>query len=104
MGINFKIAIYTGSLLAIFFSVFPVIFKRESFKEFVENFIMLLIGITILVFITTLLIDTQMSSPEFFIDRQMSSPERLKRTEAEHNMDGHFIHLHNVIMPSNKKS
>jgi hypothetical protein len=65
---------------------------------------MLLIGITILVFITTLLIDTQMSSPEFFIDRQMSSPERLKRKEAGHIMDGHFIHLHNVIMPNKKKS
>ena len=54
---------------------------------------MFLIGFTILGFITTLLIDTQ-----------KSSPERLKRIEAEHIMDGHFIHLHNVIMPSNKKS
>ena len=104
MGINFKIAIYTGFAVAIFFSFFPVIFKRKSFKEFVENFIMLLIGATILVFITTLLIDTQMSSPDFFIDRQMSSPERLKRKKADHIMDGHFIHLHNVIMPSNNKS
>ena len=104
MGINFKIAIYTGFLVAIFFSFFPVIFKRKSFKEFIENFIMLLIGITILVFITTLLIDTQMSSPQLFIDRQMSSPERPKRKEAEHIMDGHFIQLHNVIMPGNKKS
>jgi len=101
MGINFKIAIYTGSLLAIFFAFFPVIFKRKSFKEFIENFIMLLIGTTILVFIITLLLDTQMSSPEFFIDRQMSSPERLKRKKAEH------INVKmpsNVIMPSNKKS
>jgi len=104
MGINFKIAIYTGFLVAIFFSFFPVIFKRKSFKEFLENFIMLLIGITILVFITTLLIDTQMSSPQFFIDRQMSAPEGLKRKEAEHIMDGHYIHLRNAIMPSNKKS
>ena len=104
MGINFKIAIYSGSLLAIFFAFFPVIFKRKSFKEFIENFIMLLIGITILVFITTLLLDTQMPSPEFFIDRQMSPSKRLKRTEAGHNMDGNFIHLHYVKMPSNKKS
>ena len=93
MGINFKIAIYTGFAVAIFFSFCPVIFKRKSFKGFVESFIMLLIGSTILVFITTLL-----------IDRQMSSPERLKRKKADHIMDGHFIHLHNVIMPSNKKS
>ena len=54
---------------------------------------MFLIGFTIVGFITTLIMDTQ-----------MSPPERLKRREAKHNMDGHFIHLHNVIMPSNKKS
>jgi hypothetical protein len=99
MGINFKIAIYTGFLAAIFLSVFPLIFKRKNFKEFVENFFMFLIGFTVLGFITTLLIDTQMSSPEILIDTQMSSPKRLKRKEA-----GHFIHLHNVIMPSNKNS
>ena len=93
MGINFKIAIYAGFAGAIFFSVVPIIFKRKNFKEFIENFFMFLIGFTIVGFITTLIIDTQ-----------MSSPERLKRTEAEHNMDGHFIHLHNMIMPSNKKS
>ena len=104
MGVNFKVAIYAGFAGAIFFSVAPIIFKRKSFKEFIENFFMFLIGFTIVGFITTLIIDTQMSSPEFIIDTQMSSPERLKRTEAEHNMDGHFIHLHNVIMPSNKKS
>jgi len=104
MGINFKIAIYTGFALAIFFSFLPVIFKRKSFKEFLENFIMLIIGITFFVFIITLLIDTQMSSPEFLIDRPMSSPERLKRKKAEHIKAGNFIHLQNVIMPSNKKS
>ena len=104
MIINFKIAIYTGTVIAIFFSVFPVIIKRKSIKEFIENFIMLLIGVTILAFITTLLIDTQRSSPELFIDRQRSSPERIKKKEAEHIMDGQFIHLHNVIMPNNKKS
>jgi len=104
MGINFKIAISTGFVLAIFFSFFPVIFKRKSFKELIENFIMLLIGITFFVFMTTLLIDTQMSSPEFLIDRQMSSPEGLKRKKAEHIKNRHFIHLQNVIMPNNKKS
>ena len=99
MVINFKIAIYTGFLAAIFLSVFPAIIIRKSFKELVENFIMFLIGFTVLGFITTLLVDTQMSPPETFIDTQMSSPKRLKTKEA-----GHFIHLHNVIMPSNKKS
>ena len=54
IGINFKIAIYTGLSLAIFFSFFPIIFKRRNFKEFLENFFMLLIGITFLVFMITL--------------------------------------------------
>jgi len=104
MVINFKIAIYKGYAVVIFFSFFPVIFKRKSFKEFIENFIMLLIGITALAFITTLLIDTQMSSSEFFLDRQISSPEQLKRGKAKHIKDGYFIHSHNIMMPSNNKS
>jgi hypothetical protein len=103
MVINFKIAIYTGLLLAILFSVFPAILKRKNFKVFIEDFILSFIGITILVFMTTLLLDTQMSSPEF-INTPMSSPERFKRKEAGHTMDGHFTHLHSVIIPNNKRS
>jgi len=98
MEINFKIAIYTGFLLATFFSVLPAILKRKNFKVLMGDFILSFIGITILVFMTTLLIDTQMSSPEF-INTQMSSPERLKRKEA-----GHFIHLHSAIIPNDKRS
>ena len=59
MGINFKVAIYAGFAGAIFFSAVPIIFIRKSFKEFMENFFMFLIGFTIVGFITTLIIDTQ---------------------------------------------
>jgi len=93
MGVNLNVAIYTGFAGVIFFSVFPAIFKRKSFKEFIENFIMCLIGFTFWGYITAL-----------FIDTQMSSPKRLKRIETEHIMDGPFIHFQNVIMPSNKKN
>jgi len=103
MVINFKIAIYTGFLVAILFSVFPAILKRKNLKVFIGDFILSFIGITILVFMTTLLLDTQMSSPEF-INPPKSSPERFKRREAGHIMDGHFIHLNSVMMPSNKRS
>jgi|GEM_PF-7076246 ABC-type uncharacterized transport system permease subunit len=103
MVINFKIAIYIGFLVAILFSVFPAILKRKSLKEFIPNFILSFIGIIILVFMTSLLLDLQMSSPEF-INPPKSSPERLKRREAGHSMDGHFIYLNSVLMPSNKRS
>ena len=93
MGVNLNVAIYTGFAGAIFLSVFPAIFKRKSPNEFIENFIMCLIGFTFLGYITAL-----------FMDTQMSSPKGLKRIETEHIMDGHFIHLHNVIMPGNNKS
>src|SRR5210317_571919 len=103
MVINFKIAIYIGFLVAILFSVFPVILKRKNFKVFIGDFILSFIGITILVFITSLLLDLQMSSPEF-INPPKSSSEPLKRREAGQIMDGHFIHLNSVMMPSNKRS
>jgi len=104
MGVNLNVAIYTGFAGAVFLSVFPAIFKRKSFKEFIENFIMCLIGFTILGYITAFFMDTQMPSPTLFMDTQMSSPKRLKRIETEYIMDGHFIHFQNVIMPKKKKS
>ena len=103
MVINFKIAIYIGFLVAILFSVFPAILERKNLKVFIGDFMLSFIGITILVFMITLLLDTQRSSPEF-INPPKSSSERLKRKEAGHTIDGHFIDLQNVRMPSNKKS
>jgi hypothetical protein len=38
IGINFKVAIYSGFAGAIFYSAVPIIFNRKSFKEFMENF------------------------------------------------------------------
>ena len=102
MVINFKIAIYIGFLVAILVSVFPAILKRKNLKVFIGDFMLSFIGITILVFMTTLLLDTQMSSHEF-INPPKSSPERFKREKAEHIMDRRFIDLQNVRMPSNKK-
>jgi hypothetical protein len=42
MGVNFKVAIYAGLAGAIFFSIFPAIFGRKSFKEFIKSFLMIL--------------------------------------------------------------
>ena len=103
MGVNFQIAIYTGFLVAILFAVFPAILKGKNLKVLIGDFMLSFIGITLLVFMTTLLLDTQSSSPEF-INPPKSSPDRLKREKAGHTMDGHFIDLQNVRMPSNKKS
>ena len=42
MGVNFKIAIYTGFAVAIFFPVFPTIFKRKSVKKFISLYYVLI--------------------------------------------------------------
>jgi len=81
MGVNFKVAIYAGFAGAIFFSVFPIIFDRKSFKEIMNIFIQLLVGFTLLGFITTFFIDTQ----------QTPSPGRLKwRIEDKRNRGATF--------------
>jgi hypothetical protein len=60
MGVNLKVAIYTGFAGAILFPVFSAIFKskslkEKSLKEFIANFIMCLIGFTFLGYITAFL-------------------------------------------------
>jgi len=103
MGVNLCVAISTGFAGAILFSVFPAILKRKNLKVFMGDFILNFIRITILVFMTTLLLDTQIPSPEF-INPPKSSPDGVMREKAEHIMDVRFIDLQNVRMPSNKKS
>ena len=55
MGVNFKVAIYTGFAGAIFLSVFPAISERKSFKEIIKSFFIFLIGFSILAFKSTFL-------------------------------------------------
>jgi len=51
VGDNLKVAIYTGFTGAIIFSLFPVIFKRKSFKVFIGDFIFSFMGCIIIGFI-----------------------------------------------------
>ena len=52
---NFIVAICTGFSGAIFFSVFPAIFKRKNFKVFIGDFIFSFIGCVIIGFIMAFL-------------------------------------------------